>query len=229
MSAERIAIVGGGPAGLATARAYRACGGQGAVTLLCEEPLLPYARPPLTKGFLRGEIEERELPIEQRAWFEEHGVELRHRRAPAQRAGCRCRAEQSVAVDEAMRSVSHGGAVLAVGDVAVAHNARAGRALRVEHWGDALTHGEVAGRTLTRGDGRWDSVPGFWSTIGEHTLKHAAWGDGHDRCRLVEHPGGAFSVWYSRGDALVGVLTHDRDEDYERGRELIESGKPAPA
>ena len=26
----------------------------------------------------------------------------------------------------------------------------------------------------------WDDVPGFWSTIGEHTLKYAAWGDGYD-------------------------------------------------
>ena len=39
-------------------------------------------------------------------------------------------------------------AVLAVGDVAYAHNAAAGRPLRVEHWGEALHQGAVAGAVL---------------------------------------------------------------------------------
>ena len=71
------------------------------------------------------------------------------------------------------------------------------RHLRVEHWGDALGHGEVAGRTLAGEDARWESVPGFWSTIGERTLKYAAWGDGYDEARLEGHAGGAFTVWYA--------------------------------
>src|ERR1700734_1404703 len=78
MAAERIVIIGGGPAGLATARAYRASGGCGEVTMLCEEPQAPYERPPLTKDFLRGECEEDdELAIEEPAWFEAHDVRLR--------------------------------------------------------------------------------------------------------------------------------------------------------
>ncbi len=77
-------------------------------------------------------------------------------------------------------------------------------------------------------DAHWHEVPGFWSTIGQHTIKYAAWGDGHDTCRLDEHPDGAFSVWYSHHDKLVGVLTHNRDEDYERGRELIAAGESPP-
>ena len=43
----------------------------------------------------------------------------------------------------------------------------AGRPLRVEHWGDALGQGEVAGRTAAGADAVWDAVPGFWSTIGD--------------------------------------------------------------
>ena len=114
--------------------------------------------------------------------------------------------------------------VLAVGDVAYAHNRSAGRRLRVEHWGDALGQGEIAGRVLAGQDAHWQDVPGFWSTIGQHTIKYAAWGDGHDTSRLEEHPDGAFTVWYSRSGKLVGALTHDRDEDYERARELIAAG-----
>jgi len=62
----------------------------------------------------------------------------------------------------------------------------------------------------------------FWSEIGAHTLKYSAWGDGYDEARVVEHGGGAFTVWYAdaRGK-LVGVLTHERDEDYERGGDLL--------
>jgi 3-phenylpropionate/trans-cinnamate dioxygenase ferredoxin reductase component len=112
-------------------------------------------------------------------------------------------------------------------DVSFAHNASAGRRLAVEHWGEALNMGEIAGRNAAGDDVAWDVAPGFWSTIGEHTLKHAAWGDGFDEARLVDH-GAAFTVWYGRAGITVGVLTHERDEDYERGRELVETGAPLP-
>ena len=128
----------------------------------------------------------------------------------------------AVAVDAAMRS-SHP-LVLAAGDVACAENRAAGRRLRVEHWGDAIAQGETAGRVLAGADGAWDRVPGFWSQIGERTLKHAAWGDGFDDAQLVAHGNDAFTVWYTRGGVVVGVLTHERDADYERGRLLIACG-----
>ena len=151
--------------------------------------------------------------------------------------------------------------VWVAGDVARAHHAVAGRPIPVEHWGDALGMGEVAGHNAARtevgvpgGAGqasvlahaatadpeslrRWEAVPGFWSTIGEHTLKHAAWGDGHEQARMVERTGG-FTLWYTDAqDRVVGVLTYNADEDYERGRELVAGrdavgegrGRPDPA
>ncbi len=130
----------------------------------------------------------------------------------------------AVLVDAQMRAGEH---LLAVGDVAFAHNASARRRLRVEHWGDALAHGEIAGKALAGQSAVWAEVPGFWSTIGERTLKHAAWGDGYESSELVSHADGAFTVWYWRAGKLVGVLTHERDRDYERGRELIRRGAPA--
>ncbi len=134
--------------------------------------------------------------------------------------------EGRVVVDERMRTSDPG--VLAAGDVAWARNAAAGRHLAVEHWGDALAMGEVAGRTTAGVDGAWDAAPGFWSTIGERTLKYAAWGDGHDETRLVQHAGGGWTIWYGRAGTTVGVLCHDADEDYERGRALVERGAPLP-
>lgn len=130
--------------------------------------------------------------------------------------------EGAIRVDQSMRTSGDG--VFAAGDAALADNAAAGRALLVEHWGEALNQGEVAGAVMAGSDARWDTAPGFWSTIGERTLKQVAWGDGFDEARLEAHGDEAFTVWYERGGEVVGVLTHDRDEDYDKGRQLLEAG-----
>ncbi len=125
-------------------------------------------------------------------------------------------------VDAAMRSEHP--FLSAAGDVASAENRVAGRRLRVEHWGDAIAQGEIAGRTLAERKAGWNEVPGFWSEIGSRTLKYAAWGDGFDDFQLAEHDEGAFTICYTRDGVVVGVLTHGRDADYERGRVLIARG-----
>jgi 3-phenylpropionate/trans-cinnamate dioxygenase ferredoxin reductase subunit len=390
MRPDRIVIVGGGPAALATARSYRDRGGSGELTIVGEEPRLPYERPPLTKGFLRGEVEAGDLGIESADWFRDCRVEVRTgvavseiepserrvtvsdgselaaeviviatgseptrpslpgfdhplviaiRRVPdsvrvrelsesgaatvigggfiaseaaaslalrgvavttidrealpqsgrigeqaasrlagwlddlgvrriasatvssiedgrrvrledgrtvegaytvlatgvkprselAERAGLPTH-EGRIVVDDGMRVAAGGGRVFAVGDVALAENETAGRALRVEHWGDALGHGKVAGHVLAGEDAHWGAVPGFWSTIGERTVKYAGWGDGYDEARFRgDGDDGAFTVWYLRDGATVGVLTHEHDSDYKRGRELVAAGEPPPS
>jgi NADPH-dependent 2,4-dienoyl-CoA reductase/sulfur reductase-like enzyme len=112
--------------------------------------------------------------------------------------------------------------------VAFAFNAAAERHLAVEHWGEALAMGRVAGRIAAGAEDSWAEVPGFWSAIGGRTIKYAAWGDGFDRASLVHHGGGAFTVWYSQDGVAVGGLTHDADHDYERGRRLIDQRQPTP-
>lgn len=382
---EHIVIVGGGPAGLSAARAYREAGGRGAVTLVAAEPHLPYLRPPLTKDYLRTGAGRDDLLLEPAAWYREHAVEVRH--APAagldpdagvitlqggdtlgfdacvlatgseparppvpgveldgvhvlrtlddaealqargagravvvgsgfigceaamslRARGCEVTlissepAPQAARLGEAagreiVRWLEGAGVVLrfgtrvaeireglevvpddesgavacdvvvlgagvsprlelaraagldvgeegvrctaelrtshprvwAAGDIAVAEHPLAGRPLRVEHWGDALAHGEAIGKQLAGQAARWDTVPGFWSTIGERTLKLAAWGDGWERDTLVAHPGGGFTVWYEREGVCVGALTHDADEDYERAQELVAAAAPVP-
>ncbi|MGJ9422916.1 NAD(P)/FAD-dependent oxidoreductase [Aeromicrobium sp. CF3.5] len=135
--------------------------------------------------------------------------------------------DDHLAVDAQLRtSDPH---VWAAGDVARARHAVLGRSLSVEHWGDAITMGQLAGSNAAAqgpdGSGssaEWTDPPGFWSEIGGHTLKYSAWGDGFEQFRVVEHPDEAFTVWYAdAGGEVVGVLTHERDEDYERGTELL--------
>jgi 3-phenylpropionate/trans-cinnamate dioxygenase ferredoxin reductase subunit len=383
---EHLVIVGGGPAGLATARAYRQTGGGARVTILSSETYAPYNRPPLTKEYLRGEASREDLPIQDDGWYEENDVDLRlstvvarlnrddqtvvmdsgeelpfdacvlatgsepirlpipgaddpeilvmrtvenstrlqDRVGAGQKAvvvgsgfiGCEAAASLSlrgadvtlisleespqrerlgsevgeriegwlrdygvdlrlgaslqsirrsddgyeltvedgetvaagtvlfgtgvaprsglaeaaglevdggVVTDSSMRTSAPG--IFAVGDIARAYNESAGRHLSVEHWGDALEHGRIAGTVISGGEAAWGMAPGFWSTIGDKTLKYWAWGDGWDE-QSFEGDGEAFTVWYGKEGTLVGVLTHDSDDDYERGRELIEREEP---
>ncbi len=132
-----------------------------------------------------------------------------------------------VVVDEQMRTSSPH--VFAAGDIAWAYNPTAGRRLSVEHWGEGLAMGRVAGTCAAGGEAAWVEVPGFWSEIGDHMLKYAAWGDGFDSAALTDHGDGAFTVWYARAGVTVGVLTHDADDDYERGNQLVAAAAPLPA
>jgi 3-phenylpropionate/trans-cinnamate dioxygenase ferredoxin reductase component len=387
-SGEHLVIVGGGPAGLATARAYRRTGGLARVTILTSEPYAPYNRPPLTKEFLRGEASREDLLLESDGWYGENSVQLRlsvvvarldrndqtvelddgeklvydacvlatgsepirlpipggddpeilvmrtvensmrlqgrvgengkavvvgsgfigceaavslalrggditllsleespQRARLGQEVGERIEGwlrdyrvnlrlgaslesiertdhgyelsiqggetisagtvlfgtgvaprtglaeaaglevDGGVVTDSSMRTSAPG--IYAVGDIARAYNESAGRHLSVEHWGDALEHGRIAGTVISGGEAAWGMAPGFWSTIGDKTLKYWAWGDGWDE-QLFENKGEAFTVWYGKEGTLVGVLSHDSDEDYERGRELIERGESFP-
>jgi NADPH-dependent 2,4-dienoyl-CoA reductase/sulfur reductase-like enzyme len=134
-----------------------------------------------------------------------------------------------VVVSASMRTSVAG--LYAAGDVAHAYNAAAGRHLPVEHWGEAIAMGEVAGASCAGAATKeWAQAPGFWSEIGPHALKYAAWGDGYAGIRFDDHGGGAFTSWYlSEDDRVVGLLTHEADEDYEHGQHLVETGGRLPA
>ena len=146
----------------------------------------------------------------------------------AEAAGLEVR-ESRIVVGSDMRTSAPD--VYAAGDVALAYNETAGRYVAVEHWQDAEDQGAIAGTVDAGAAACWDSVPGFWSTIGASTIKYHAWGDGYERARMQDHDGGGFTVWYTTGheDVVVGVLTHDADEDYDAGGKLIEQHSPLSA
>lgn len=60
----------------------------------------------------------------------------------------------------------------------------------------------VAGANAAGANREWDSVRGFWTRIGDATLKYQAWGDGFEHSRLLERDGG-FAVWYEAGGAAA--------------------------
>ncbi len=373
-----LVVCGGGPAGHAAVRAYREAGGDGSVLLATREDRLPYARPPLSKGYLRGEMTAAELPLDDVAWYAakeivtalgspvrgldaagrrlllagetidfttvilatgaspaslpvpggdhpsilrlrdphdsdrirsagaggsvavigtgfigcevaaslaltgtrvqlvgeddvpqagllgtdageriarwltDAGVELvlgsavvriEHGRRVLLKSGREVAADtivtgagiqpstelaanagleldqDRVPCDASMQTVAPG--VLVAGDVALAWNAAARRRLVVQHWGEAERMGEIAGHIAADQRDAWAQAPGFWSGIGEHTLKHVAWGDGHDSTRLLA--GGdddTFAVLYGQKGTLVGVLD-------EQPRRRLRAGRPS--
>ncbi|MEV0145429.1 MULTISPECIES: FAD-dependent oxidoreductase [unclassified Nonomuraea] len=71
---NRIVIVGASAGGLAGAEALRRAGYQGVLTLVGEEPHLPYDRPPLSKQILTGVWEPGRLPLRPEADI--HGLDL---------------------------------------------------------------------------------------------------------------------------------------------------------
>jgi 3-phenylpropionate/trans-cinnamate dioxygenase ferredoxin reductase subunit len=74
---KRAVIVGGGLAGASAAFALRDAGFEGSVVLVGEEQHLPYERPPLSKGYLRGEEPAHQARVREAADYEARGIQLR--------------------------------------------------------------------------------------------------------------------------------------------------------
>ncbi|MCB2123148.1 MAG: NAD(P)/FAD-dependent oxidoreductase, partial [Rhodobacteraceae bacterium] len=72
-----IVIVGAGQAGASLAAKLRALGYAGSLTLIGEESAPPYQRPPLSKGYLLGEMELERLYLRAPSFWEEQNVTLR--------------------------------------------------------------------------------------------------------------------------------------------------------
>lgn len=77
MNAPHCVILGGGHAGAQLSASLRQQGWQGDITLVCEEPVLPYQRPPLSKGYLLGDLSLDKLLIKNAQAYEKAGIEVK--------------------------------------------------------------------------------------------------------------------------------------------------------
>ena len=71
-----VVIIGGGQAGFQTAASLRAEGFEEPITIVGEEPGVPYQRPPLSKGFLLGKQEQRHAELRPAAFYESQRITL---------------------------------------------------------------------------------------------------------------------------------------------------------
>ncbi|MHA4854340.1 NAD(P)/FAD-dependent oxidoreductase [Rhodococcus sp. MSC1_016] len=73
---DRILIVGGGIAGVSTASALRAGGYEGDVTII-DAGEFPYDRPPLSKSYLAGATDLKQIALQPAEWYDNNRVQLR--------------------------------------------------------------------------------------------------------------------------------------------------------
>jgi len=74
--AKSVVIIGAGQAAAQTILSLRQGGFEGKITLIGEEPVPPYQRPPLSKAYMKGEFNEERLFFKPSAWYEDNGVDL---------------------------------------------------------------------------------------------------------------------------------------------------------
>lgn len=77
MKQERFVIIGASLAGASAAAALREGGFDGAVDLIGAEPQLPYNRPPLSKGYLRGQDRFEDQLVNPADYYAQHDINLR--------------------------------------------------------------------------------------------------------------------------------------------------------
>lgn len=75
--AKPFVIIGAGQCGLKAAETFRQSGYEGELILIGDEPQPPYQRPPLSKAFLKGELEEDRLYLKSDAFYEDHNVTVK--------------------------------------------------------------------------------------------------------------------------------------------------------
>lgn len=73
----RVVAVGAGQAGFQLAASLRDAGYPGPILLVGDEPLAPYARPPLSKAYLSGKADTDALLFRNASYFAERGIDLR--------------------------------------------------------------------------------------------------------------------------------------------------------
>src|SRR5690606_3582704 len=76
VSEERCIIIGASHAGSQMAASLRQNGWAGQITLVGEEPNLPYHRPPLSKHYLSGEMQQDDILLRPHSWYEQQNVHL---------------------------------------------------------------------------------------------------------------------------------------------------------
>ena len=72
-----VVVVGGGQAGASVVIKLRKLGFDEKITLIGDEKILPYQRPPLSKGYLLGDISLERLFFRPQSYYEENNINLK--------------------------------------------------------------------------------------------------------------------------------------------------------
>lgn len=77
MADSGFVLIGGGLASAAAAQTLREGDPDSPITVLTDEPELPYERPPLSKGYLLGKADRGSVFVHDQPWYDEQRIEVR--------------------------------------------------------------------------------------------------------------------------------------------------------
>jgi 3-phenylpropionate/trans-cinnamate dioxygenase ferredoxin reductase component len=136
--------------------------------------------------------------------------------------------DDGVVVDDRCRTNVHG--IFAAGDVASHFNPLFGRRLRVEHWQNAIKHGQFAALNMLGAGSPYRDVYWFWSDQYEVNLQyvgyHTEWDQLVVRGSLEDRN---FLAFYIKDEHVLAAVGIGRGDEVQRCAALIEAGAPVDA
>ena len=139
--------------------------------------------------------------------------------------GSGVRIDNGVVVDQYCATNVDG--IFAAGDVANHFHPVYGRHIRIEHWQNAMRHGDAAARNMLGERIAYDDIPWFWSDQYDANIQyaghHTAAEDVILRGRL---DGGSFAAFYMNGGVIDAVVGVNNAKDVRRAMPLIKARRP---
>ena len=113
--------------------------------------------------------------------------------------------------------------VYAAGDAANYHDVLSGKRRRLEHWDNAVKHGQYLARRLGGEAEPFKNIPYFFSDVFD--LSYEFWGD-TDGAERTEYRGdvnsASFSAWWFKGNQVVAAFVMNRpDAEREAASKLV--------
>ena len=134
--------------------------------------------------------------------------------------GSGIRIDNGVVVDQHCATSVDG--IYAAGDVANHFHPVFGRHIRVEHWQNAMRHGDNAARNMLGERITYDDIPWFWSDQYDANIQYAGFHTVYEdlilRGRL---DGGSFAAFYMNGGMIDAVVGLNNARDVRRTMPLI--------
>ncbi len=98
--------------------------------------------------------------------------------------------------------------------------------MRIEHWDVAFNHGKTAALNMLGKDTVHDTVPYFYSVLGdwgelEYVGPAYGWDEEIVRGSIED---GSFTNWYLQDGAVKAALTFGRSDDLDHARRLLADG-----
>ena len=136
--------------------------------------------------------------------------------------GSGVRLDNGVVVDQHCATSIDG--IYAAGDVANHFHSLFGRHIRVEHWQNAMRHGDTAARNMLGERVVYDDIPWFWSDQYDANIQYAGHHTGYDdlilRGRL---DGTSYAAFYMNSGVIDAVVGVNNAKDVRRTLPLIKA------